>query len=146
MKQCSNCGSNLYLTDVLHNFSGGEYIGEYTCPVCHWVWERDGSYQEDSMKKFNRGDQIIYLPKHLTDQEVFKVSGIDAFLEHPDALFGFVTTGPNNIGYYYCRFWLKHKPDELRTKANSEPTPPNQMFHYESHTLLEVEDALGIYC
>lgn len=59
-----------------------------------------------------QGTQIIYVPTHAND---------DA--DHPDAEAGFVTTNFSFNAHVFCRYWSKHSPGELRTKANSELTP-----------------------
>jgi len=55
------------------------------------------------------GTQIIYVPDHANGD-----------LNHPDCEPGFVTTHDGPIAH--CRYWSKHHPGELRTKANSEST------------------------
>jgi hypothetical protein len=60
--------------------------------------------------KLTEGTQIIYVPMHANGDT-----------GHPDCEAGFVTSvrGTNA----FCRYWSKHTPGELRTKANSELTP-----------------------
>jgi len=43
---------------------------------------------------FERGDEIAYIPQHAKGK-----------YDHPDVEFGFVTSGPNAQGSYFCRFW-----------------------------------------
>jgi hypothetical protein len=57
-----------------------------------------------------RGTQIIYVPMHT-----------EGNLDHPDCEPGFVTSVREDFAF--CRYWSKHSPGELRTKANSEGTP-----------------------
>lgn len=66
--------------------------------------------------QLNRGDQIAYVPNHAGQQD----------LAHKDVEFGFVTSGPNDAGGYFCRFFYKNTAkygNDLRTKGNSESTP-----------------------
>lgn len=92
-------------------------------------------------KPFRRGDQIAYIPSHA-----------EGDLEHPDIQFGFVTSGPtrndpNDPGSnYFCRYWLKDKPGELRTKANSELTPVIYLVPFQKVSQEVVQKALGEYC
>jgi hypothetical protein len=73
------------------------------------------------------GTQIAYVPTHANGD-----------LSHPDVEFGFVMYRPSN--YYdnkcpyaiFCRYWRKGHPGELRTVANSELTPVDNMIKYES--------------
>ncbi len=64
-----------------------------------------------TMYKFSIGDQIALVPPHAKRD-----------LEHPDVVFGFVTSIPKRTpDSVFCRYWLKGKAGkELRTKANSE--------------------------
>lgn len=84
--------------------------------------------------KFKRGDQIAYIPDHADS------------IQHKDVQFGFVTSGPNSSGAYFCRYWREEKSPELRTKANSEATPYDHLVLYKSHTEKEVEQALKEFC
>ncbi len=69
------------------------------------------------------GTQIAYVPTH-ADGNVF----------HPDVEFGFVVresaSGPGL--HYFCRYWRKGHPGELRTVANSENTPLSCLVLHES--------------
>lgn len=64
---------------------------------------------EESLKP---GTQIIYIPMHAKGDE-----------NHPDVEEGFVTTHRPGSDAVYCRYWSKHYPGELRTKASSDLTP-----------------------
>lgn len=57
-----------------------------------------------------RGTQILYVPMHAQGDT-----------NHPDVEPGFVTSQRGDV--VFCRYWSKHAPGELRTKANSEATP-----------------------
>lgn len=56
------------------------------------------------------GMQIAYIPNHA-----------EGDINHKDVEVGFVTSITENGAF--CRYWSKHNPGELRTKANSELTP-----------------------
>ena len=58
------------------------------------------------------GTQVVYVPMHADGDE-----------NHPDCEAGFVTSIRGEAAF--CRYWSKHYPGELRTKANSELTPLN---------------------
>jgi hypothetical protein len=64
--------------------------------------------------KFQRGDQIIYIPNHADGPN------------HPDAETGFVTSV--NEKFVFCRYWSKQYPGQLRTVANSEATPSENLI------------------
>lgn len=60
------------------------------------------------------GTQIAYIPMHA-----------NADIEHPDVEFGFVSSvsrhcHDDGMFVYFCRFWRKGEPGQLRTVANSE--------------------------
>ena len=61
------------------------------------------------------GTQIIYIPRHA-----------EGDADHPDAETGFVTSMKTN-DFAWCRYWSRHFPGELRTKANSELTSTAQL-------------------
>lgn len=63
------------------------------------------------------GDQIAYIPNHV------ERSTTKYYLDHPDIEFGFVTSLGTDERYCWCRYWRKGRPGELRTTANSELTP-----------------------
>lgn len=84
---------------------------------------------------FQRGDQIAYIPAHA-----------DGDINHPDVEFGFVTGGPNAMECFFCRYWSKETPYELRTKANSEMTPSYMMRYFQSVPDKLVVKALKEYC
>ena len=79
-----------------------------------------------------RGTQIIYVPSH--------ADGPD----HPDAEPGFVTSGDD--AFVFCRYWSKHYPGELRTKANSERTPTCALVVQDTVDQSLVEEMLEKYC
>lgn len=70
--------------------------------------------------EFKRGDQIVYIPNHANGDVL-----------HPDCEFGFVMNTPTQKEYCWCRYWYKNKPGMLRTTANSELTPVENMRKYE---------------
>jgi hypothetical protein len=84
---------------------------------------------------FKRGDQILYVPTHAGGNK-----------SHMDVEHGFVTSGPAEDGSYFCRYWSKFDPFQLRTKANSELTPGHLLVGYESHPPEDVEEMLEKYC
>lgn len=69
------------------------------------------------------GTQIAYIPTHANGD-----------LTHPDTEFGFVTSRCPAPGTdaYFCRYWLKHEPGNLRTRANSENTPFDSLREVQS--------------
>lgn len=85
--------------------------------------------------KYQRGDQIAYIPDHAEGNPF-----------HPDVEYGFVVIGPTKDGCYYCRYWSKHTPFELRTKANSELTPGDHLVYFVSTPDHLVEKMLKEYC
>jgi len=54
-------------------------------------------------------------------------------LSHKDAEFGFIASSKLNGNSYYCRYWSKTNPNELRTKANGEITYEWFIVEYQSH-------------
>lgn len=87
------------------------------------------------METFEPKEQIVYVPNHAKGD-----------IGHPGAEFGFVTTDAGENGVF-CRYWVrsslaayvKHIRDgstgeipqpELRTKANSELTPRENIVKY----------------
>lgn len=79
-------------------------------------------YGEVIVAKLEQGEQILYVPTHM---EYNSIKG--AILGPMGIQPGFVTSGPNKDGAYFCRYWLwdyaeKQFVPELRTKANSELT------------------------
>ncbi len=89
-------------------------------------------------KQFQRGDQVAYIPDHANGDI------------HDDSVeFGFVTSGPNNNGDYYVRYWTKRsKPESptLRTKLNSECSPVRLLKPFKFTTNENVNQALKVYC
>ncbi len=65
---------------------------------------------------FKRGDQIIYIPYHA-----------DGDPDHKDSQRGFVTSN-REPGNFFCRYWSRHLTGQLRTRANSESTKPEQLI------------------
>ena len=84
------------------------------------------------------GTQIIYIPTHANGDT-----------DHPDAEAGFVTSNWSFNARVYCRYWSKHEPNELRTKANSESTPVARLIKKDTrpqsvvNTLIEELYELG---
>lgn len=77
------------------------------------------------------GTQIIYIPTHAEGDE-----------NHPDAQAGFVTSV--KIGIAFCRYWSKHSPGELRTKANSEGTPLTLLIEKDTVPQDVVDELVGL--
>ena len=67
-----------------------------------------------------KGTQIAYIPSHAKGD-----------IEHPDVEFGFVMSESRGSAYF-CRYWLKGKPGDLRSVANSELTPSDCLVEHES--------------
>jgi hypothetical protein len=83
-------------------------------------------------EQFKRGDQVARIPDHADN------------IDHPDVEFGFVTgkavSYPPN--YAFVRYWSKQTPNELRTKANSEATPVENLVKYQSKSQEEIDELL----
>jgi len=77
-----------------------------------------------------RGTQIAYIPTH---------AGGD--INHPDVQFGFVTSERGDT--VFCRFWSKHSPGELCTKANSEGADRTNIVEHVSRSQSSVNAALA---
>lgn len=84
--------------------------------------------------RLDRGMQIIYVPNHAGDRT------------HPDCEIGFVTSVSHSGETVFCRYWDKHNPKLLRTKANSEGTPHDNLIISDSVPQMRVEEALKKYC
>lgn len=80
-----------------------------------------------------RGTQIIYVPNHA-----------DGDVSHPDCEAGFVTSACATTAF--CRYWYRSYPGELRTKANSENTPIDNLVIQDTVPQSRVEQALKEYC
>lgn len=84
-----------------------------------------------SEEVFDPGTQIAYIPLHA-----------EGDISHPDCEFGFVTSSrilPDGPRVYWCRFWYKNRPGELRTIRNSERVYAWQLRKHESVKLETVE-------
>lgn len=92
------------------------------------------------MIEFKPGMQIVYVPNHILETFTNRVISLSV-LHHatmdyyyrkdiPGGIeFGFVTS-VTEAGVF-CRYWSRQYPGLLRTRANSELTPPDNLFHYE---------------
>ena len=85
------------------------------------------------MNDFERGQQIAYVPTHAAGD-----------LTHSDVEFGFVTSVRGDT--VFCRYWSKHSPGELRTKANSEGADRRLIVLHQSRMQIDVDAALKGYC
>jgi len=65
------------------------------------------------------GTQIAYIPLHA-----------EGDINHPDVEFGFVVSERGDA--HFCRYWRRGHPGELRTVANSELTPTDNLVEYKS--------------
>lgn len=63
--------------------------------------------------------QVAYIPTHA-----------EGDITHPDVEFGFVTSLRKDAAF--CRYWKKGIPGQLRTLANSELTPLENLVEFES--------------
>ena len=72
------------------------------------------------------GTQIVYVPLHANGN-----------VDHPDCEAGFVTSLRGDT--VWCRYWSKHCPGELRTKANSEATPLDLLVFTDTRPQDEVD-------
>jgi hypothetical protein len=66
-----------------------------------------------------QGTQIAYIPTHANGD-----------IKHPDVEFGFVMA--ENEDTHFCRYWRKGNLGELRTRANSEATPNENLVEHQS--------------
>lgn len=102
------------------------------------------------MTELKRGQQIMYVPEHLKERflknkplKMDNLSGLQP---------GFVTSTVDSddpIFWVFCRFWIVENGEainELRTKANSEITPIDNVFPVEIVDQEWVEAALKEYC
>lgn len=80
------------------------------------------------MSEFHKGQQIIYIPNHA-----------DGDKQHPDCERGFVYKGGTEFAW--CRFWRKDAPGTLRTRANSERTPCENLKRSPGYIPQEIVDA-----
>jgi len=90
--------------------------------------------------KLERGTQIVYRPSHYSGDTFDYLTGVQP---------GFVTSGPDNEGAYFCRYWIvkdKKVVNELRTKAGSESTPIVNISVLETVPQEWVEQALEEWC
>lgn len=91
-------------TDLVVNAEGGP-DRRFDSPMVKKWWHLDD--------KLKRGTQVAYIPQHAKFD-----------IKHSDVEFGFITSGPNKEGDYFCRYFIKGKEGKvLRTAANSELTP-----------------------
>ena len=86
-----------------------------------------------------QGTQIIYVPTHANGDT-----------SHRDCQTGFLAydkefTPTSNL-MAYCRYWSKHSPGELRTKANAELTPLNLVVFQDTVPQEQVDRAIEQYC
>ena len=65
------------------------------------------------------GTQIAYIPLHA-----------EGDINHPDVEFGFVVSERGDA--HFCRYWRRGHLGELRTVANSELTPTDNLVEYKS--------------
>lgn len=72
-------------------------------------------------KTFQPGEQIAYVPNHA-----------DGDVTHPDVEFGFVVRQTPSGDAYFCRYWRKGSPGDMRTLANSESTPAHALVRHDS--------------
>jgi hypothetical protein len=72
------------------------------------------------------GLQVVYVPRYIVERN----KTLGEVLKDKDTEFGFVTSWNKNV--IFCRFWLKEKPGELRTVANSEACDKFDLFPHES--------------
>jgi hypothetical protein len=79
------------------------------------------------------GTQIVYVPSHALGN-----------LAHPDCEFGFVTSVKHKEGTCFCRYWRKHEPGNLRTRANSESTRMEDLQELESVPQFVVDGLLWL--
>jgi len=79
-----------------------------------------------------RGKQIIYVPMHANGPE------------HLDAEEGFVTSVDGDFAY--CRFWHPDRPNQLRTVANSERTPVENLVIQDTRPAYLVRQMLDLHC
>ena len=81
------------------------------------------------MAQFKRGDQVAYIPTHA-----------EGNIDHPDVEFGFVTYARDDT--IFCRYWRRRELGVLRTRANSEGTPINNLVHHQSVMQGRIDNSL----
>lgn len=79
---------------------------------------------------FQPGEQIAYVPSHA-----------EGDINHPDVEFGFVTSQRGDT--VFCRYWRRDMTD-LRTKANSEGTPIENLVRHVSVSPQRVRGMLDL--
>lgn len=79
---------------------------------------------------YKPGTQIAYIPDHA-----------EGDILHDDVEFGFVTSqaGKRSV---FCRYWIKGLPGVLRTVANSEATPIENLVECISVNQYVVEQTI----
>lgn len=85
---------------------------------------------ETTTEELSRGTQIIYVPLHADGDE-----------SHEDAQEGFVTSVVNTMAF--CRFWSRQRPNELRTRVNSEAVPVHLLVVRDTRPQSRVDAALA---
>lgn len=79
-----------------------------------------------------RGTQVAYIPSHA-----------DGDITHANVEFGFVTSVREDIGIVFCRYWSQQDPNQLRTRANSEATPLDNIVLHTLHPQEKIDRLLG---
>ncbi len=92
--------------------------------------KREYQNMKTNERIFKAGDQIAYIPDHA-----------EGDILHDDVEFGFVTSqaGKRSV---FCRYWIKGLPGVLRTVANSEATPIENLVEHKSVHQWIVEETI----
>lgn len=104
---------------------------EYVLAQLNQVEVAEDSGEPAPVRTFAPGEQIAYVPLHA-----------DGDLNHPDVEFGFV----ERLSYsdvYSCRYWRKGELGVLRTVANGEATPAENMMSVWSVPQATVDAAIA---
>jgi len=83
---------------------------------------------------FRIGNQIAYIPSHVDFAKNPK---------HPDIEYGFITSFNNN-GVPFCRYWNNFDRTQLRTQANSECTPLENLRRCDLKPQAEIDHLLVV--
>lgn len=101
-------------------------------PGHHWPDTQPGARLEHAVVSgrkigpvYRRGAQIMYVPLHVRQSYPR-----NEWVSHNDSELGFVWKDEGDT--VLCRYWSKHHPEMLRTRANSERCDKSSLFYHIS--------------